>query len=165
MRLADRRHWRKADSFHCIPFLRKFYLIMNHMLVCQLYSKRSWEIVGSALTDYVDVGRFFFCGKWRQKPIGYRRGQTSKAFRNRIFFLVPRNLVYATHGCIPVFSGFFEFRLCVHNDVNSRVSQHCLDKTLLVIEEGEHFGHPNRFFPSKFPSVTRSWLARPILID
>ena len=48
------------------------------------------------------------------------------------------------------FSGFFEFRLCAHNNIHTRVSQQCLDQNVLVIEEGEQRGHPHRFFPSKY---------------
>lgn len=45
--------------------------------------------------------------------------------------------------------GYFEFRLCPHNDPTVPVTQRCLDKHLLSIEEGSIKHRKMRFYPKE----------------
>ena len=45
--------------------------------------------------------------------------------------------------------GYFDFRLCPHNNVHVPVRQECLDKFVLPIQEGSSKYHRLRFYPIK----------------
>lgn len=49
--------------------------------------------------------------------------------------------------------GFFEFRICPHNDIRRPVAQECLDEHLMIIKEGSPESSYTRFYPSN-PKVT-----------
>lgn len=50
--------------------------------------------------------------------------------------------------------GYFEFRICPHNDIRRPVAQECLDEHLMIIKEGSPESSYTRFYPSN-PKVTR----------
>lgn len=49
--------------------------------------------------------------------------------------------------------GYFEFRICPHNDIRRPVAQECLDEHLMIIKEGSPESSYTRFYPSN-PKVT-----------
>ena len=49
--------------------------------------------------------------------------------------------------------GYFEFRICPHNDIRRPVAQECLDEYLMVIKEGTPESSYTRYYPDN-PKVT-----------
>ena len=49
--------------------------------------------------------------------------------------------------------GYFEFRICPHNDIRRPVAQECLDEYLMVIKEGTPESSYTRYYPDN-PMVT-----------
>lgn len=49
--------------------------------------------------------------------------------------------------------GFFEFRICPHNNPNIPVSQTCLDRHLLHIKEGDEDSGFTKFYPKKHQGI------------
>ncbi|KAK3088847.1 hypothetical protein FSP39_024552 [Pinctada imbricata] len=57
--------------------------------------------------------------------------------------------------------GFFEFRLCPHNDPDTPVSQECLDKHLLRVKGASPESQYTRYYPDKGDGVYRVLLEVP----
>ncbi|XP_061185429.1 uncharacterized protein LOC133193479 [Saccostrea echinata] len=70
----------------------------------------------------------------------YALGIISKKLPDGADILETKVVITAFH------KGYFEFRICVNNDVTKRVTQECLNENLMTIVEGDD-QFPTRFYP------------------
>ncbi|KAL3885414.1 hypothetical protein ACJMK2_025477 [Sinanodonta woodiana] len=90
------------------------------------------------------------CGTCGDPYDGVRHNEAGGQYATGIvgrYFSLSDTHIPVTIELTGSYGGKFEFRLCPHNSVNEPVSQMCLDRYPLLIEEGVSQGTPYSFEP------------------